>query len=856
MSGLLQSVDYPDSWSFNGQHTVAPKSDGSVAAWGNNSVAQLGDGTTTNRSSPVSVSGLAGAAAIAAGMYHSLALKSDGTVVAWGNNLQGQLGDGTTTNRTSPVAVTGLTAVAAIAAAGYQSIALKSDGTVVAWGLNNEGQLGDGTNTSRNSPVAVTGLTGVVAVAAAGRHSLALKSDGTVVTWGYNGYGQLGDGTTTNRNSPVVVSGLTGILAIAVGGGTSFALKSDGTVVAWGGNVYGRLGDGTTINRTSPVAVVGLSGVVAISGGYWHSVALKSDGTSVAWGNNSTGQLGDGTTTSHSSPGAIVPTIGATIATTSISPSSLTYAPQSVGTTSAAQTLTVTNISGATVYIPLIGTGGDFSRTTTCGLTLAANASCTISVSFTPTVTGARSGAIAIMGNGVVLHSVSLAGSGAGPMVTLGTTALTYAAQNMGSTSGAQSVLLSNTGSTSLSLTSIAASGDFAVTHNCGTGLAPGSFCGLNITFSPTAAGSRTGTVSITDDAYNSPQTISLSGTGLGGVAALSPTTLTFAGRSVGSTSAAQTVTLTNSGGAVLHIASILPSGDFAHTSTCATTLAAAASCSISVTFTPTAAGARGGSVVLTSDAASSPDSIILTGTGVAAPVVAFSPPSLTFENQAVGTTSSAMNVVLSNTGGAALTISSIGSSNSVFAVTHNCGGGLTAGSSCTLGMTFSPVALGSALSTLLVFSNAAGSPHAVSVSGTGVPLGVPVCTLTANHTTVAPNGSSTLTASCTNAPTSYSWTGGTCAGTTAATCAVTPAVTTTYSVTGTNGAGSGSGSATVTVISGTSRRSCFYFCLIDAATDLAATSFEPDVELLRCVYVHKTVSETNCLSFSALTHD
>ena len=148
--GIATGVDYPDSWSFNGQHTVALKSDGSVAAWGNNSVAQLGDGTTTNRSSPVSVSGLAGAAAIAAGMYHSLALKSDGTVVAWGNNLQGQLGDGTTTNRTSPVAVTGLTAVAAIAAAGYQSIALKSDGTVVAWGLNNEGQLGDGTNTSRN----------------------------------------------------------------------------------------------------------------------------------------------------------------------------------------------------------------------------------------------------------------------------------------------------------------------------------------------------------------------------------------------------------------------------------------------------------------------------------------------------------------------------------------------------------------------------------------------------------------------------------------------------------------------------------------------------------------------------------
>ncbi|MBK7282967.1 hypothetical protein [Candidatus Aalborgicola defluviihabitans] len=149
------------------------------------------------------------------------------------------------------------------------------------------------------------------------------------------------------------------------------------------------------------------------------------------------------------------------------------------------------------------------------------------------------------------------------------------------------------------------------------------------------------------------------------------------------------------------------------------------------------------------------------------------------------------MNVVLSNTGGAALTISSIGSSNSVFRGDPQLRWWFDCEQFLHLGMTFSPVALGSALSTLLVFSNAAGA-RTQSVSGTGVPLGVPVCTLTANHTTVAPNGSSTLTASCTNAPTSYSWTGGTCAGTTAATCAVTPAVTTTYSVTGTNGAGSG----------------------------------------------------------------
>jgi len=283
-------------------HSLAIKSDGSVWAWGYNGNGQLGDGTDTDRYTPVQVSGLSGVVAVAAGSNHSLAVKDDGSVWAWGNNYYGQLGDGTWIDRDAPVQVSGLSGVVAVAAGSYHSLAVKDDGSVWAWGYNGDGQLGDGTWIDRDAPVQVSGLSGVVAVAARSYHSLAVKDDGSVWAWGNNYWGQLGDGTTTMRNTPVQAAGLSSVVAVATGRYHSLALKDDGSVWAWGNNLYGQLGDGTTANSMTPVQAAGLSGVVAVAAGYSHSLAVKDDGSVWAWGNNGYGQLGDGTTTMRNTP--------------------------------------------------------------------------------------------------------------------------------------------------------------------------------------------------------------------------------------------------------------------------------------------------------------------------------------------------------------------------------------------------------------------------------------------------------------------------------------------------------------------------------------------------------------------------
>ncbi|WP_309890693.1 hypothetical protein [Archangium sp.] len=283
-------------------YNLKVRQDGTVWAWGANSYGQLGDGTTTQRTTPVQVVGLDNVGAVAAGDTHSLALKKDGTVWAWGHNEYGKLGDGTTTTRHTPVQLAGLTNVVAIDAKKDHSLAVKKDGTVWAWGNNAYGKLGDGTTMTRYTPVQVVGLSGVVSVAAGWMSSQALKQDGTVWGWGFNEQGQLGDGTIKSKLTPVQVVGLTGATLLVAGDLHALAVKQDGTAWGWGNNETGQLGDGTTTTRLTPVQVSGLSGVTSIDTSYGHSLAVRQDGTVWGWGSNYVGQLGDGTTTQRLTP--------------------------------------------------------------------------------------------------------------------------------------------------------------------------------------------------------------------------------------------------------------------------------------------------------------------------------------------------------------------------------------------------------------------------------------------------------------------------------------------------------------------------------------------------------------------------
>ena len=307
------------------------------------------------------------------------------------------------------------------------------------------------------------------------------------------------------------------------------------------------------------------------------------------------------------------------------------------------------------------------------------------------------------------------------PLASLSSTSLNFGNELVGATSAPNQVTLSNPSGLALTISSVAVTGtnaaDFSQTNTCGTGLAVGASCTITVTFKPTQTGPRTASVNITDNAAGSLQTIGLSGTGLvsGPNATPSPSSLTFATQLVGTSSSAQLVALTNYGKMALSIASIAASGDFSQTNTCGSSLAAEASCAISLIFKPTQRGTRTGTLSITDNAAGSPQTVSLTGTGT---VVEFNPASLRFGSVKRGD-SKALTTTLSNTGNTALSISSITITGSAtFSQTNTCGASVAAGASCTITATFRPTGIGSFSGDVSISDSGGGSPQQVPLSG------------------------------------------------------------------------------------------------------------------------------------------
>jgi hypothetical protein len=305
------------------------------------------------------------------------------------------------------------------------------------------------------------------------------------------------------------------------------------------------------------------------------------------------------------------------------SASALNFGYETVGNTSATQTVFLINTGDIPLNFTSITMGGldpgDFRQTNSCSSSLAGQASCIILIDFTPSKPGARSAAVIFMDNAPSkVQRILLTGLGVLPSASFSSTSLTFPSQVIYTTSLVKTVRLNNVGLGILKISTIEASGPFHQTNDCGSTVGPGSGCTITVTFRPTTIGTLTGALSVTDNAPGSPQKVGLSGTGT--AVKLTPVAIGFGDQPVRTTSLAKTITLSNKSHATVNIMSIAITGpyrdDFSETNTCGTSITSGASCFIKVKFTPTGKRSRTAAVSITDDGGGSPQRVGLAGSG------------------------------------------------------------------------------------------------------------------------------------------------------------------------------------------------------------------------------------------------
>ena len=393
--------------------------DGGVKCWGDNDYGQLGNNVGGDSSVPVQVVGLtSGVTSIAAGDLHTCAVVN-GAVRCWGSGGYGQLGTGGSIFSSAvPVAVSAIGSGATSVSAGRFHTCAIVNGAARCWGRGESGELGDGlSSASALAPVSVSGYGSATASLSAGGYFTCGARTGAAHCWGFGGSGQLGNGGTSNASTPQPVTGLaSNVTQVSAGGSLHACAVVGGGAQCWGYNNKGQLGNSAAAGGTDvPIAVVGLaSGVASISAGGLHTCAVATGGV-YCWGDNANGQLGTGDQNGAATPQLVIaaPPVATAL---SANPATIDFGGQSVNTTSPGVLVTITNNGLTPITFTDAAATADFGGGYDC-TTLAAGASCSAALDFTPTAAGAISGYVIFTTTAGTL-TIDLAGIGELSLVT------------------------------------------------------------------------------------------------------------------------------------------------------------------------------------------------------------------------------------------------------------------------------------------------------------------------------------------------------------------------------------------------------------------------------------------------------